>query len=144
MALHPTFGVAISSDDGLRWSVGDPLNIGNPVVNDVLFTNDGYAHFATSDGYCRLPISDIVNVEESNPTSADHQFAARIISAGILEASTQSPLQSLTVYSTDGRLITSMTGETTNAALDMSGCSQGAYIAVAIIDGSPVARMAVH
>ena len=144
MALHPTFGVAISSDDGLRWSVGDPLNIGNPVVNDVLFTNDGYAHFATSDGYCRLKISDIVNVQEFNPTTADHQYTARITSAGILEVSSHRPLTSLSVYSTDGRLITSMTGETTNAALDMSDCSQGAYIAVAVISGNPVVRMVVR
>jgi hypothetical protein len=144
MALHPTFGVAITADDGVRWSVGDPLNIGNPEINDVAFTSDGYAHFATSEGYCRLKISNIVNVQESNPTTADHQFTARITSAGILEASAHRPLTSLSVYSTDGRLITSMTGETTNAALDMSDCSQGAYIAVAVVNGNPVVRMVVR
>lgn len=144
MALHPLFGIAISSDDGLRWTVGDPLNIGNPVINDVVFTDDGYAHFASSEGYCKLRFSDIVNVQERDVPATDQQLNVRITSAGILEALSHRPLTSLSVYTTDGRLISTLNGETTNAALDMSACSQGAYVVVAIIDGTPVARMVVR
>ena len=144
MALHPLFGIAISSDDGLRWTVGDPLNIGNPVINDVVFTDDGYAHFATSEGYCRLRFGDIVNVPERDIPVTDQQLNVRITRAGILEVSAHRPLTSLSVYTVDGRLIGTINGETTSAALDVSGYSQGAYIAVAIIDGTPVARTVIR
>jgi hypothetical protein len=64
LAVHPSAGIAISRTDGRTWSLGDPLNIGNTDVNDVVFTADGYAHLATDEGYVRILTDNILSVSE--------------------------------------------------------------------------------
>ncbi|MFN5377358.1 MAG: WD40/YVTN/BNR-like repeat-containing protein [Ignavibacteria bacterium] len=144
MALHPTFGVAITADDGVRWSVGDPLNIGNPEINDVAFTSDGYAHFATSDGYARLKVEDIVSVRQIEAGDAESDLRVHVTADGLVQASSMRTISSLAIYTTDGRQLDAVRGQATNLAVDISQAPRGVYLAVAMVDGTPVTRTVIR
>jgi photosystem II stability/assembly factor-like uncharacterized protein len=135
MALHPTFGVAISADDGLSWNVGDPLNIGNPVIYDVAFSSDGYAHLGTSAGYARIRISDIVNVNDQAYPLENAHANATITRDGVVQVAAESPLSSVSVYSLDGNLVGNVQGASTNVAFDISAAPNGVYIVLSVING---------
>jgi hypothetical protein len=143
MALHPTFGVAITADDGVRWSVGDPLNIGNPEINDVAFTSDGYAHFATSEGYARLKVEDIVSVRQTEAGDAESDLRVHVTADGLVQASSMRTISSLAIFTTDGRQLDLVQGSATNLAVDISQAPNGVYLAVAMIDGTPVTRTVI-
>lgn len=141
MALHPDFGVAISADDGKRWAVGDPLNIGNPEINDIVFTSDGYAHLATSEGYARMRTNDIVSVRDGHGRPTDSDLTLSLSSDGRLNVSSTRDISALNVYGIDGCLITQTRGVAPQLTTDLSSAPTGAYAIEALIDGVPVRRM---
>ncbi len=102
LAIHPTAGIAISHNDGLSWGLADPLNIGDQIVNDVVFTDDGYAHIATNDGYVRILIENILSVRESHHVSGSLRVLTN--DDGSVTFLNEIP-SSVSVYSIDGRLI---------------------------------------
>lgn len=129
MVIHPTYGVLISADHGQRWSVGDPLNIGNPVVNDVVFTDDGHAHFATDLGYVRVRIENIVSVAEQQPSIGD--LDAHMTMDGRLRLASDDEIRSFTVSSLDGRIVSSQACQANTASVDASAWPRGAYMVAA-------------
>lgn len=141
MALHPQFGVAISRDDGVRWAVGDPLNIGNPVINDVVFTPDGYAHLATSDGYARIRTDDIVGIWQGQDRPTDSDLSLVLTHDGRLHVSSQRDISSLNVYAVDGCLIAQTRGVAPQLTADLSSAPTGSYAVEALINGVPVRRV---
>lgn len=102
LAIHPTAGIAISNNDGRSWGLADPLNIGDQIVNDVVFTEDGYAHIATNDGYVRILIENILSVRESHHVSGSLHVLTN--DDGSVTFLNEIP-SSVSVYSIDGRLI---------------------------------------
>ena len=141
MALHPDFGVAISADDGKRWAVGDPLNIGNPEINDIAFTPDGYAHFATSEGYARLRIDDIVSVDERNIAPEASDLLVYVTRDGRIQLSSDRGISSVALYAMDGRAVSSTQVRASEFSVDISAQPHGVYAVEAMIDGVPVRRM---
>lgn len=129
MALHPSAGIAISRTDGLTWSIGDPLNIGNPIINDVVFTDDGYAHLATDEGYARILIDNIVGVHQ--PTSVSGALPTYVSRDGELRISSEQMPTSLTIYSLDGRSVFRYQDLGGFRAVDVSALSPGMYIVIA-------------
>lgn len=135
MVLHPTYGVAISADEGASWTVGDPLNIGNPEIYDVAFTSDGYAHVGTSAGYARMRLSDIVNVQEQGNELANSAARATITRDGLLQVSADQAISALTVYSLDGQPVATIQGVSQHTTVDLSRAPNGVYMLVADING---------
>lgn len=129
MIIHPTYGVAISATDGRTWSVGDPLNIGNPVINDVVFTSDGYAHFATDQGYARLRIENIVSVDERPSVVGD--LSAYVNSDGEIHISSEDEMLSVSVSTVDGRVLSDLSCNANAAEIDASAWPRGAYLVAA-------------
>lgn len=141
MALHPDFGVAISADDGKRWAVGDPLNIGNPEINDIVFTSDGYAHLATSEGYARMRTDDIVSVRKDDVQVQESDVTVLLTRDGRLHVSSQRDISALNVYAIDGCLVTHMRGGAPQLTADLSSAPSGSYAVEALINGVPVRRL---
>lgn len=141
MALHPDFGVAISADDGKRWAVGDPLNIGNPEINDIVFTPDGYAHLATSEGYARMRTDDIVSVRDGQGSPTDSDLTVSLSRDGRLNVSSTRDISALNVYAIDGCLVTHLRGGAPQLTADLSSAPTGTYAIEALISGTPVRRM---
>lgn len=129
MVIHPTYGVAISANDGITWSVGDPLYIGNPVINDVVFTNDGYAHFATDQGYARLLIENIVSVPERSNVVGD--LTAYINSEDHLKIFSDDEILSVSIMTIDGRMISTTSCQANSVEINAARWSNGAYLIAA-------------
>lgn len=129
MALHPSAGVAISANDGRTWSIGDPLNIGDPIVNDVVFTDDGYAHLATDEGYAKILIDNIVGVHQ--PTSVSGALQTYVSRDGQLRISSELMPTSLTIYALDGRSVLQHQDIAGFSTVNVSAISSGIYIVVA-------------
>ncbi len=129
MVIHPTYGVAISANDGITWSVGDPLYIGNPVINDVVFTNDGYAHFATDQGYARLLIENIVSVPQRYNGVGD--LTAYINSDDRLKVYSDDEILSVSIMTIDGRMISTTSCHANSLEINTAGWSNGVYLIAA-------------
>jgi hypothetical protein len=52
-------------------------------------------------------------------------------------------ISSLAIYTTDGRQLDLVRGSATNLAVDLSQASNGVYLAVAMINGTPVTRTVI-
>jgi len=123
IAVHPSAGVAISKNDGATWSLGDPLDIGNTDVNDVIFTEDGYAHLATDEGYVRIRTDNILSVTER--PAAGGSLHVVVYPDGRLEVRGEQPWDRLDVYTIHGTRVRSVaSGE--QCTLD--GMARGAYV----------------
>lgn len=129
MAMHPSAGIAISSNQGRNWVTGDPLNIGDPQIYDVAFTSDGYAHLATSHGYARMLIDNIVHVSETRTlTGTVPTIVGR---DGILRINSEDLPTTVSLLTLDGRTLTTATEQTGIRVLDVSNLSRGVYLVVA-------------
>jgi hypothetical protein len=53
-------------------------------------------------------------------------------------------ISSLAIYTTDGRQLDLVQGLATNLAVDISQPPNGVYLAVAMIDGTPVTRTVIR
>lgn len=137
LAIHPDVGIAFSGSDGNWFGVGDPLNIGMPLINDVVFTNDGWVHLATDSGYVRVRFENILDVKEQPEASSGlstHLSTSHVLSITSLDFSPTS-IQLLTL---DGRtalvapsssLQNSAMGNVTE--LDVTGLPTGTYVVLA-------------
>lgn len=141
MAIHATGGIAISRNDGITWGLGDPLNIGNPLVNDVVFTDDGYSHLATSHGYVRIRTENILKVRELHPEIGS--LRAYLREDGTITFPTDLPTL-VTLYSLDGRLIQRI--EDTAGISNFQCENQGhrVVVVVAQLDGQTLSTLLVR
>jgi len=130
MAINPDAGIAVSATDGASFGIGDPLYIGNPVINDVVFTNDGWAHFATDSGYVRVRISNILDVKEE--TRNIGSLRAHVSAADVLSITCDIVPTSLRLIALDGTTVRSTVEPLTHSlALDVSALAAGTYVVVA-------------
>lgn len=130
MAIHPEVGIAISPNDGNWFSVGDPLYVGNPNVSDVVFTNDGYAHFATDSGYLRIGIDRILGLPTEQRTIGS--LSAYVNASGVLKIATTDFIPTtLRLLSIDGRTARQGTDINGITDLDVSSLACGTYVVVA-------------
>ncbi len=129
IALHPSFGIAISANDGERWSIGDPLNVsGSLTINDIVFTADGYAHLATSEGYLRIRVENIVSVQDRQGAVGNLQ--AHTLRDGTLRVSSDEELTGITVLTLDGQTVASVNKPCFVADIPTSNLAKGAYLVV--------------
>lgn len=143
LALHPSFGIAISANDGRTWSVGDPLNIGDPVINDVVFTDDGFVHFATDEGYARLRIENIVSVQDERHVAVG-DMQARVTPDGQLRLSSADEIITVTVSAIDGRVMCTQACKANSAEIDMTSWPRGAYLVMATTLAGPRRSLVVR
>jgi hypothetical protein len=143
LAIHPSFGIAISANDGRTWSIGDPLNIGNPIINDVVFTDDGYVHFATDEGYARLRIENIVSVQDDRRVAVG-DLDAHVTSDGMLRMSSDDEITSVTISAIDGRVMTTRACHANGVDVDMAAWPRGAYLVMATTSAGPRRSLVVR
>ena len=130
MAIQPDAGIAVSATDGVSFGIGDPLYIGNPVINDVVFTNDGWAHFATDSGYVRVRISNILDVKEE--TRNIGTLKAHVNAADVLSITCDIMPTSIRLIALDGTTVRSTVEPLTHSlTLDVSALAAGTYVVVA-------------
>ena len=132
LAIHPSFGIATSRNDGERWQVADPLNIGTPEINDVIFTPDGYAHLATSEGYVKILIDNIVSVRGNEPPQS--KLRAFVLNNGQLRVSSENVIEQIELYAIDGRLMLTTSADSHIVNVPTSQITRGTYIIVAKTD----------
>lgn len=132
LAIHPSFGIVSSTTDGSRWSVADPLNIGSPDINDIIFTPDGYAHLATSEGYVKILVQNIVSVRDGEGTR--NQLHVFTLHDGSLRVSSPHVMQQVDVFSIDGRTMVTSSANANIVDVDASNLPRGCYIVVAHTD----------
>jgi hypothetical protein len=129
VAIHPSFGIAISANDGQRWSIGDPLNVsGSLAINDMVFTPDGYAHLATSEGYLRIKVENIVSVQDRQ--GAVGNLTAYTLRDGTLRVSSDEELTGITVLTLDGQTVATVTKPCFVADIPTSNLAKGAYLVI--------------
>ncbi|MBU3741539.1 MAG: exo-alpha-sialidase [Candidatus Kapabacteria bacterium] len=130
VAIHPSFGIAISADDGTRWSIGDPLNVsGSLDINDIVFTPDGYAHLATSEGYLRIKVENIVSVQDRQ--GAVGNLSAYTLRDGTLRVAADEELLDIAVLTLDGQRVASVLAPCFTADIPTTKLASGAYVVVA-------------
>lgn len=129
LAIHPSFGIATSTSNGERWQIADPLNIGTPDINDVIFTKDGYAHLATSEGYVKLLLQNIVSVRDDDGTRDQLQVFS--LNDGSMRVSSKHIMQQIDVFSTDGRMMVTSPCNANVTDVTVSHLPRGCYIVVA-------------
>jgi len=130
MAIQPDAGIAISATDGASFGIGDPLYIGNPVIHDAAFTDDGWAHFATDSGYVRVRISNILDVKEE--TRNIGTLKAHVNAADVLSITCDIMPTSIRLIALDGTTVRSTVEPLTHSlTLDVSALAAGTYVVVA-------------
>jgi len=140
LAIHPTAGIAISRNDGVTWSLGDPLNIGDRQVNDVIFADDGYAHLATDDGYVRILTDNILNVKESSTVSGN--LRVFVDDDGAVRFPDGQPT-SVTCYGLDGRLLQRFADPNGITSIVFDSNLYRVVVVVAEIDGHVLSAVVV-
>lgn len=128
MAVHPMYGIEVSNNNGVTWVTADPLNIGVPVINDIVFTDDGYAHIATNEGYVRLRIENIVKVSEQPPVAGTLRVHKTHQETLMIHA--EQPPTQVRVFTLDGSEITNVVNPDGVREVALS-LARGVYIIVA-------------
>lgn len=126
LAIHPGVGFASTTDDGRTWVEGDELTIGNALVNDVLFTDDGYMHLATDQGYTKVRAEMYVNVAEQPHIAAGIQ--SYVTKDGRLMFKVGDIITEVTLYSVTGMLVAHELNQSGIEYVDVSNMSRGTYI----------------
>lgn len=129
LAIHPSFGIVASTTDGSQWSVSDPLNIGSPDINDIIFTPDGYAHLATNEGYVKILVQNIVSVRDGDGTR--NQLHVFTLHDGSVRVSSSHVMHQVDVFSVDGRTMVTSAANANMVDVDGSNLPRGCYIVVA-------------
>jgi len=130
MAVHPSAGLAISATDGRSFGMADPQMSFLPSINDVVFTDDGWVHFATDSGYVRVRISNILDVKEE--TRNIGSLRAHVSAADVLSITCDIVPTSIRLIALDGTTVRSTVEPLTHSlALDVSALAAGTYVVVA-------------